>query len=287
MRWVFALIVCLCIVAEAQSELPGKIFRYELKNAPFPHAMRSNGYTYKNTVYPADKHYSDSTVLVYVPRAFNPNEQVNIIVYFHGWYSCIDSSNTKMRLAEQVEASGIPAIFIFPEGPKYAPDSFGGKLEEKGRFANMLQEVYSKLTQERVLPEHFQPGKIILAGHSGAFRVLSYILFRGGMEDKVTDVILFDALYGGTAKYLHWLASGNKSMYLIYTEDGGTKSETEDMMTMLAEWHTPFTKIDRDEFSLNDFLQTGIYFVASKLTHNEVIATKDQFKIILESIKSR
>ncbi|MBI5727387.1 MAG: hypothetical protein HY965_06015, partial [Ignavibacteriales bacterium] len=179
----------------------GRILRYQLENAPFPHAKRANGYTYKDKLYDAAEHYSDSSVLVYVPAVYKPEEITDIVVYFHGWHNSIDTSNIKFKLFEQFASSGLNALLVCPEAAKFAPDSFGGSLEEKNGFSKFIDELFEKLTSDGIT-HNAKPGNIVLAGHSGAYRVIAYILFRGGLTENISTVFLFDALYGETEKYI-------------------------------------------------------------------------------------
>ena len=47
--------------------------------------------------------------------------------------------------------------------------------------------------------------QLILAGHSGAYRVMANILQNGNVP--VNEVILFDALYAETDKFMIWLTA--------------------------------------------------------------------------------
>ncbi len=76
-------------------------------------------------------------------------------------------------------------------------------------------------------------GNIILARHSGAYRVISFCLMRGGLTNNISDVMLFDALYGQAEKYAHWIDNYKERFINIYTDSGGTKNETENLMADL------------------------------------------------------
>jgi len=60
----------------------------------------------------------------------------------------------------------------------------------------------------------------VLAGHSGAFRVMAYILQNGGVE--VNQAILFDALYGEVDKFANWIQADKSHQFIdLYTNKGG------------------------------------------------------------------
>lgn len=259
----------------------GVIYKFELKNSPFPHKLRNKGYNYKNEFYDAEQHYNDSTVLVFIPNYFKLKDSIDYIFYFHGWYNNIDSSLAQFNLIEQVYNSNQNAIFVFPEGTKNAPDSFGGKLENQNIFRYLVDEINSEL--EKIFNIHFKIGSIILSGHSGAYRVIAHILLHGGLTNKISSVILFDGLYADIEKYSYWFDNYKGKFINIYTEDGGTKSQSENLMMCLNAWNIEYKLIDNDDFSMNDLNDKRIVFIKSELDHNQVIHTKNQFQKFIEA----
>ncbi|MCB0731020.1 MAG: hypothetical protein KDC88_08305 [Ignavibacteriae bacterium] len=259
----------------------GISFKYELKNSPFPHYQRDSGHSYKNEFFDSENHYSDSTVFVFIPNYFTLKDSVDFIFYFHGWNNNIDSSLNGFNLIEQFYESKVNAIFVFPEGPKNSSDSFGGKLEDKNVFSELTLEIKNNLV--KYFNSDFNIGKISLSGHSGAYRVISYIILHGGMTDNISAVYLFDALYADIEKYSYWIDHYNGKFINIFTENGGTKSESENLMVCLNAWEIPFSFIDNDDFSVDDLKTNRIIFISSKLTHNQVISTKNQFQKFIES----
>src|SRR5512140_453468 len=133
--------------------------------AMFPHEKRAKGHTYEGKAYPADVHYSDSTVAIFVPKGFRAGDATNLVFYFHGWRNNVDDTLRQFQVAEQLAASGVNAVLVLPEGPKNAPDSFGGRLEETGVFAGLVADVLGTL-KARGLVASTKPGAIVLAGHS-------------------------------------------------------------------------------------------------------------------------
>jgi hypothetical protein len=103
----------------------------------FPHEKRAQGHTYEGKSYPANLHYSDRTVAIFVPKGFRAGGATDLVFYFHGWRNNVDDTFEKFRVAEQLAASGVNAVLVLAEGPKNAPDSFGGKLEETGDDAGL------------------------------------------------------------------------------------------------------------------------------------------------------
>jgi hypothetical protein len=260
------------------------MFVPQFSSAPFPHPNRINGHVYDGNTYSAKEHYSDSSVAIFIPKGFKTTETIDFVVYFHGWNNNIDSACTQFDLIEQFSESNKNAIFVFPEGPKNSPDSFGGKLEEKDGLKNLIDDVLNFLKKKEKI-ESTKVGNIILAGHSGAYRVISFCLMRGGYTNNITDVILFDALYGQTEKYVHWIENFNGRFINIYTENGGTKEETENLMDDLTGWKIPYFSTEESKLKLSDLSSNRLIFIHTDLTHNEVITTRKQFWDYLKTSK--
>lgn len=262
----------------------GELFISKYASAPFPHPERINGHTYKNQTFSYQEHYNDSSVAIFIPNGFKPTAKTDIVVYFHGWNNNIDSACAKFNLIEQFSESNKNAIFVFPEGPKNSRDSFGGKLEEKDGLKNLIDDVLKFLAEKRKI-NNTKIGNIILAGHSGAYRVISFCLMRGGLIQNISDVLLFDALYGHTEKYLHWIENFEGRFINIYTDNGGTKNESENLMDDFDAWGISYFKVEELELQLNDLLNNRLIFIHTDLIHREVVAKRNQFRNYLKTSK--
>lgn len=259
----------------------GTLHRFEFANTMFPDSERDSGHVYNGEHYSKAEHYSDSTTLVFVPDYLNLENTFDIVFYFHGWWNNVDSSLTGFNLIEQFHASGRNAVLVLTEGPKNSADSFGGKLEEKGVFKLLVDEIMNEL--ETVYETNLEFDNVSLAGQSGGYRVISFILLHGGLTDKINEVILFDALYADVEKYSYWLDHYDGRFINIYTPNGGTKYESENLMLCLTAWGIPFTLIKNDDFTEEQLKGNRIIFIASALGHNDVISKKNQFEKFLRS----
>ncbi len=262
----------------------GEIFVPQFSSAPFPHPDRINGHEYDGNLYPAREHYIDSSVAIFIPKGFKTTDKIDFVVYFHGWNNNIDSACTQFDLIEQFCESNKNAIFVFPEGPKNSPDSFGGKLEEKDGLKNLIDDVLDFLLKQQKIGST-KAGNIILAGHSGAYRVISFCLMRGGLTSNISDVILFDALYGQTEKYVHWIENFDGRFINIYTDNGGTKYESESLMDDLDAWGILYFKTEESQIKIDALKNNRLIFIHTALTHNEVISKRKQFRDYLMTSK--
>lgn len=254
----------------------GEIVKIKMDNAAFPHPQREKGYTYKDKVYTAEANYSNNSVGFFIPKNYVQTEKTNLVIHFHGWGNNIDSTFAQYNLVDQFCRSGKNAILVIPEGATNVPDSFGGKLEDKGTFKLFIEEALNKLVDLKKIKTN-QVGDIIISGHSGGYRVMSYILMQGGMPDKIKEIWLFDALYGQTEKFCYWVDHFKGKLINIYTTDGGTKFESERMMECFKGWEIPFISKTEKEITAADLQNNKNIFIYSDLTHNGVILDRDEF----------
>ena len=246
----------------------------------FPHEKRAQGHTYEGKTYPADVHYSDRTVAIFVPKGFRAGDTTDLVFYFHGWRNNVDDTLAKFRVAEQLAASGVNAVLVLPEGPRNAPDSFGGKLEETGVFSSLVSDVLATLKARGVIGSA-KPGSIVLAGHSGAYRVMAFILTRGGLTANVREVYLFDALYGQTEKFAHWIDRFPGKLVDIYTAEGSTRDESLALMDDLRAWDIPFVAVPESAVTPDLLRKNRLVFIDSALEHNDVVAKNEQLRAFL------
>lgn len=279
-----------CIVAgllatASFAQPPGKLIRFGSSNAMFPDTARANGHTYNGQHYTAATHYTDSSILVYVPTHFSPTKITNLIFWFHGWGNNIDTALQQYQVLEQLEASGRNAVFVFPEGPKNAPDSYGGKLEQPAVFQALIKEVVEKLNANGIIARnktfHSDQYSITLAGHSGAYRVISRIINRS----PVQEVILFDAMYGGNEQYLQWLSVPEHRFIHIYTKDGGTFDNSQLIMRTLSDsLHMPFFSGEEENVTDGTLKAHRKLFIYSSKKHNEVITHNHNWERFLRNV---
>jgi hypothetical protein len=198
----------------------GKTFVVPFASAPYPHTSRANGHVYQGKLYDAVTHYSDSRVGIFVPDGWRPeNGAIDAIVHFYGWNHDVASTFAIYRLREQLVASNRNAVLIVPTGPSMAPDSGDGKLElDENGFARFINDVCMWLQQSQISPVN-RPGRIVLSAHSGGYGGAGGVLTRGGMNDAITDVLLFDSAYGYYDAFAAWARGEDKHFLSIFTDD--------------------------------------------------------------------
>lgn len=272
------------VMPETNGTAPGRLIITRFASAPFPHPARANGHTYHGQFFSAAEHYSDSTVALFIPEHFHATGPMDFVVHFHGWNHTVAGTLSEYKLIEQFDGSLKNAVLIVPQGPYNAPDSFGGKLEDTNGFANFMAEAVRTLRANGLGGEtNFGIGRIILSGHSGGYHVIAAILDHGGLSDKVREVWLFDALYGGTDHFIAWQKRTGGRLVDIYTDHGGTKAETENLMAVCKTNGANFVSLEETNSPAADWEQAKIVFIHTDLTHNETVFQRQEFSEFLKT----
>ncbi|MBX3467526.1 MAG: hypothetical protein KF878_11605 [Planctomycetes bacterium] len=214
-----------------RDEPAGRTAVVRLRSAPFPHPSRPQ--------------YRDDRVLVFVPAGHTPGRQVDIVVHYHGHRGETVSSVEERRLREQLAASGRAAILLAPQGPLRAADSAGGRHEDAEGLARFLAEALALLAAEGVVPEGAAPGRVVLSGHSGGYKVIARALERGGVD--VQEVWLHDGLYGELDAFERWVAGdARRRLVSTHTPRGGTRVNNGQLVERLRRRGLPVVTSDDD-----------------------------------------
>jgi hypothetical protein len=261
----------------------GRLIRTQFVTAPFPHPSRTNGHTYREVHYPADRHYADATVALFVPAGFRGSPAVDLVIHFHGWRNSVAGTLSQFELAEQLVSSRRNAILIVPQGPRDAPDSAGGKLEDPGGFQRFLSEALVVLRQHQVIASNAAVGQVILSGHSGGYRVLSAIVAVGGRGEVIREMWLFDGLYAQGDRFLDWADQPGRRLLNIYTDEGGTKTRSEEMRQKLREQGRSFLATTDGAVTRQQLQTDRVVLLHTDLTHNDVLARRRTFQLFLET----
>jgi hypothetical protein len=283
---LLAALLCLCAAAMAcigesieptwASRPDGELILRSFANAPYPHASREKGF--KN--YPQAPHYTDSTVGIFIPKAYVAGDTVNYVVHFHGHVNHVSEVLKKYRLPEQLAASKLNAILIVPQGPKDASDSGCGKLElDKNGLKNLLDEVTAYLkSQGKIKTDKI--GKVALSAHSGGYKVTAAVLDHGGMSDQITDVLLLDASYGSLEWFSAWCA-GAKDRRLVSLFTDHLADENKTIMDLLAKATVKYDVLEEKTLTDSSLTARRPMFMHTTLAHNDVPMKMNYFQRLL------
>ena len=275
-----SILLLVSIASGAQSDV--NVIRINSSYTSFPDTGRNKGHTYKTVLYDATRHYMDSSVLIITPKKLEARKKLDMIFWFHGWGNNIDSAVVRYDLTKQFVASKVNAVLVLAETAKDAPDSYGGKLEQKSVFNSLLHDVLYKLKTENMISKRCKKGNIILAGHSGAYRVMAYILQNGNVPVK--EVILFDALYAETDKFISWIQTDLNNRFInVYTNNGGTYDESKEMIKQLFKLKIRADTVEEKDLTPEVLQREKIVFIHSLHEHNDIIRDPDNFQFFIEN----
>lgn len=248
----------------------GRTLIVPMANAPYPHDSRKDGFKGRDRTFPREPHYVDNSVGLFIPAGYKPGETVDLLFYFHGHMNNIRGAFETFKLREQIARSGKNVIAVFPEGPKDAADSGCGKLEEKDGLRRLADEVLGRLAADGEIRSR-KLGRVLLAGHSGAYRVISFCVLQGGLEEHISDVCLLDASYGQLDPFVDWAARrSNGRLFSIFTDH--LAGENVYLMTRLRERGIPY-ELAAEQNVMPDLVRASrvLFLFAEKLNHNETV----------------
>ncbi|MEO6912774.1 MAG: hypothetical protein ABI182_01970 [Candidatus Baltobacteraceae bacterium] len=255
-------------IGDARSKDAGETVFMHLASAPYPHKSR---------------HYTDNTVAVCIPPHYRQTDTVDFIVHFHGWHNWVAHLLPEYRLPQQLDASGLNAILIVPQGPLNAPDSGFGKLELDGNgFADFIGDVIAHLNASGKLRTQ-TIGNVVLTAHSGGYGGAGGVLTRGGLNEKISDVILFDSAYGYYDAFANWTTSAPEHHLLsVFTDDTST-GNTALMGMIQAPTPNIYVRLAKDMTQNNLETRAPTFILTTDVAHDELMQQFSWFKLFLRS----
>jgi hypothetical protein len=194
---------------------------------------------------------------VHAPGSLAGLDAVPIVVFFHGWYGCLDvvvgaedgpcrpgePTRPAMDLTRQFDRAGVGALLVVPQLAFDRPSSEPGALAEPGFFRSMLEEILASPELASVLPDQKRIGRVILVSHSGSYLALGRALGRGSVD--VHEVWMLDALYQPVPELRTWYRSHTpdfldhqtRRLVFLYTTAERTGPRTRALLHRLAPDH--------------------------------------------------
>ena len=122
-------------------------------------------------------------------------------------------------------------------------------MEDADGFKKMINDVLETMKREEVI-KNAKLNKLIVSAHSGGYRPAAFVLDRGGLNDHITDLFLFDAFYGNHNYFRSFLNASHASIHAAYTDH--LKVEHEEFLketagTKARQLHFTPTSVDHDE----------------------------------------
>jgi hypothetical protein len=189
-------------------------------------------------VYWQDQTYNDSRVLVHVPESFEVRKPGVIVVFFHGNGATLERDVRDRQLVpQQISDSGVNAVLLAPQLAVDAADSSAGKFWQPGGFKRFMDEAalnLARLTGDSRAAAAFADMPIVIVGYSGGFLPTAWSLEVGGVADRISGVVLLDAVYGQLDKFAGWIAR-NRTGFFVSSYTRYTARHDRELMSMLRD----------------------------------------------------
>jgi len=143
-------------------------------------------------------------VHVWVPENYDPATAATI-VFVHGYHIDVDQAWTDYRLDQQFALSGVNAMFIAPASPREKRSPINWPSLDA-----LLRTVKSNVDVE--MPTQ----RLVIAGHSGAYRTLALWL----ANQRLDTVVLLDAVYGEYS-FMPWVreSTSHRLVNIVFETD--------------------------------------------------------------------
>jgi hypothetical protein len=149
-------------------------------------------------------------VLVHVPPTFAATGPVNLVVFLHGWSTCVavvaaaadapcrpgGKARPALDVVAQFEAARVNALLVVPQLAFEARSSDPGRLGAPGGLRRLVADVLAAPPLGAALGSRRRVedvGRVVVFAHSGGILPLGRVLLGGGLP--VHEAHLLDALY--------------------------------------------------------------------------------------------
>lgn len=200
-------------------------------------------------LYWEDETYSDSRVLLHLPKGFDVRRPSVLIVFFHGHGATLERDVLRrQRVADQITRSGANAVLIAPQFAVDAADSSAGRFWEPGAFGRFMgeaAEALAKLHGDRKSIRSFAAAPVIFVAYSGGYHAAAHAAINGGLKKRLRGVVLLDALYGDLGKFTSWIEN-DRSAFFVSSYLGSTREKNVELASILAAKDIGYaTELDR------------------------------------------
>lgn len=217
------------------------------QNRPFLDVTGRGGHGHtspRGGVYFEDKTYSDRRSLLFMPRGFDPRRSFAIVVYLHGNEAALEREvRDRQRVPQQLARSGINGVLLVPQFAVNALDSSAGHFWERGHFARYLAEASGRLAAlagDPKLREAFAAAPVILVAYSGGYLPAAFALERGRAGERISGVVLLDALYAEMPRFADFVAA-HPQAFFFSAASASTRAENATLQRLLNERHVRLT----------------------------------------------
>jgi len=195
------------------------------------HTNENGGYYWE------DPTFSDRRSLLCIPKGFDIERPVLIVVYFHGHRAeLLRDVRDRQQVARQLAASGLNAALLAPQFALDAFDSSAGRFWEKDGFAKYLDEAAGHLAAlhgGQNARARFAAAPVVLVAYSGGYHPAAFAAEIGGVDDRLRGMILLDAPYGEEDMLVSWLARRHAETFFVSAHGMAPREYNAKLMRLL------------------------------------------------------
>ena len=186
-------------------------------------------------IYWESETYSDSRVLLSVPRTFDPGRPGVLVVYLHGNLATIERDVCRRQgLPRQIAASGLNAVLIAPQFAVNALDSSAGAFWRPNAVRNFLGEAADKLSW-LTGQQGFENLPVVIVAYSGGYLPAIFAAEIGGIGERLRGIVLMDALFGEGERFAELLAARGRRLAFVSAYSGASRAQNAGLKRMLDE----------------------------------------------------
>ena len=168
----------------------------------------------------ADKTYSDTRSLLYMPPSFDPAApDAAIIVFFHGNLATLRRDvDVRQGVPRQLFQSGMNAALVAPQLAVDALESSPGHFYEPGFFTSYLgaaEDRFAALSNGRATKQALQRLPVIIVAYSGGYLATAFTLQYEPPEGRIRGVVFLDALFGEADKIERWIVAQHDHAFFV------------------------------------------------------------------------
>ena len=267
-----------CFLISVANCLAQKQFSFGSSNSMFPDNAANSKYS------SSDGKYNDNSCIVYVPKHFNKNKPWHYFLWFHGCNNNIYSTIEQFKLREQLTLSGANYILIMPEAAKNCMETYSGKWEQPKYFNQFMEDAKLKLISEKIVDKSSSNNQLIIAGHSGASRVLVKIMDNSSTAIKA--ILLFDAISGFESNIVSCLQKQPSCKLInLYTSKENTNRSSKKLLQLLQKANLNVLQKNDTDLKDEDIRANRIISLYTNLSHNDVAVSYNYLSRFLKAVE--
>ena len=171
-------------------------------------------------IYWLDSTYSDNRVLLALPAGFDLARPAVLVVFLHGNNATLENDVVgRQQVLAQLSDSGINGALIAPQLAVNALDSSAGRFWAPKTFGHFVSEATEHLADfykdASAAHASFSKLPVVIVAYSGGYDPAAYALTVGGAGKRVVGVILLDAAFGQTDKFVDWVARNRRHAFFF------------------------------------------------------------------------